>query len=106
MTYNVKNTSGCMFVDIGYLCPGRRPSRCRYLVTSIQVCLCVNFIQGCVRFMVCWNSHWLVFFDRFNPDRFADESVMKSFSLLGFSGSQACPELRYKERNTEIFLNK
>uniref|UniRef100_A0A672T0D2 Cytochrome P450 20A1-like n=1 Tax=Sinocyclocheilus grahami TaxID=75366 RepID=A0A672T0D2_SINGR len=30
---------------------------------------------------------------RFNPDRFADESVMKSFSLLGFSGSQACPEL-------------
>uniref|UniRef100_A0A672T0E1 Cytochrome P450 20A1-like n=1 Tax=Sinocyclocheilus grahami TaxID=75366 RepID=A0A672T0E1_SINGR len=32
---------------------------------------------------------------RFNPDRFADESVMKSFSLLGFSGSQACPELSY-----------
>ncbi|KAG1942451.1 cytochrome P450 20A1 [Pimephales promelas] len=32
---------------------------------------------------------------RFNPDRFADESVMKSFSLLGFSGSQACPELRF-----------
>ncbi|XP_016122367.1 cytochrome P450 20A1-like [Sinocyclocheilus grahami] len=43
---------------------------------------------------------------RFNPDRFADESVMKSFSLLGFSGSQACPELRYNERNSDIIFNK
>ncbi|TRY58787.1 hypothetical protein DNTS_009766 [Danionella cerebrum] len=32
---------------------------------------------------------------RFNPDRFSDESVMKSFSLLGFSGNQACSELRF-----------
>ncbi len=56
--------------------------------------------------MICWYSHLFVFFDRFNPDRFADESVMKSFSLLGFSGSQACPELRYKERNSDIIFNK
>lgn len=32
--------------------------------------------------------------DRFDPDRFEEESVKKSFHLLGFSGSQTCPELR------------
>lgn len=31
---------------------------------------------------------------RFDPDRFADESVMKVFSSLGFSGTWECPELR------------
>uniref|UniRef100_H3DIH1 Cytochrome P450, family 20, subfamily A, polypeptide 1 n=1 Tax=Tetraodon nigroviridis TaxID=99883 RepID=H3DIH1_TETNG len=31
---------------------------------------------------------------RFHPDRFEEESVRKSFRLLGFSGSQTCPELR------------
>nr|XP_020016099.1 cytochrome P450 20A1 [Castor canadensis] len=30
----------------------------------------------------------------FDPDRFVDDSVMKTFSSLGFSGTQACPELR------------
>ncbi|EGW06135.1 Cytochrome P450 20A1, partial [Cricetulus griseus] len=32
---------------------------------------------------------------RFDPDRFADESVMKVFSSLGFSGTWECPELRF-----------
>jgi hypothetical protein len=31
---------------------------------------------------------------RFDPDRFADEPVMKVFSSLGFSGTWECPELR------------
>uniref|UniRef100_A0A8C2BJW1 Cytochrome P450, family 20, subfamily A, polypeptide 1 n=1 Tax=Cyprinus carpio TaxID=7962 RepID=A0A8C2BJW1_CYPCA len=42
---------------------------------------------------------------RFNPDRFADESVMKSFSLLGFSGSQACPELRFAYTVAAVLLS-
>lgn len=42
---------------------------------------------------------------RFNPDRFADESVMKSFSLLGFSGSQACPELRFAYTVATVLLS-
>lgn len=33
-------------------------------------------------------------FFRFNPDHFADESVMKVFSSLGFSGTWECPELK------------
>ncbi|ETE57627.1 hypothetical protein L345_16655, partial [Ophiophagus hannah] len=32
---------------------------------------------------------------RFDPDRFSDEAALKNFSLLGFSGSQECPELRF-----------
>ncbi|XP_069082123.1 cytochrome P450 20A1 isoform X2 [Pleurodeles waltl] len=32
---------------------------------------------------------------RFDPDRFDDESARKSLSLLGFVGSQECPELRF-----------
>ncbi|GAB1285019.1 Cytochrome P450 20A1 [Apodemus speciosus] len=31
----------------------------------------------------------------FDPDRFADEPVMKVFSSLGFSGTWECPELRF-----------
>lgn len=31
----------------------------------------------------------------FDPDRFGEESVMKTLSLLGISGSQECPELRF-----------
>ncbi|XP_026070048.1 cytochrome P450 20A1-like [Carassius auratus] len=42
---------------------------------------------------------------RFNPDRFADESVMKSFSLLGFSGNQACPELRFAYTVAAVLLS-
>ncbi|XP_029425792.1 cytochrome P450 20A1 isoform X3 [Nannospalax galili] len=32
---------------------------------------------------------------KFDPDRFADDSVMRVFSSLGFSGTQECPELRF-----------
>ncbi|XP_013886263.1 cytochrome P450 20A1 [Austrofundulus limnaeus] len=32
---------------------------------------------------------------RFEPDRFEEESARKSFCLLGFSGNQTCPELRF-----------
>nr|XP_055068132.1 cytochrome P450 20A1 [Misgurnus anguillicaudatus] len=42
---------------------------------------------------------------RFNPDRFNDESVMKSFSLLGFSGNQACPELRFAYTVATVLLS-
>ncbi|XP_051563095.1 cytochrome P450 20A1 [Myxocyprinus asiaticus] len=42
---------------------------------------------------------------RFNPDRFADESVTKSFSLLGFSGNQACPELRFAYTVATVLLS-
>ncbi|XP_013929682.1 PREDICTED: cytochrome P450 20A1 [Thamnophis sirtalis] len=38
---------------------------------------------------------FLFFFDRFDPGRFSDEAAIKNFSLLGFSGSQECPELRF-----------
>lgn len=37
-----------------------------------------------------WSSPY-----KFDPERFDDESVMKTFSLLGFSGPQECPELRF-----------
>ncbi|XP_023695735.2 cytochrome P450 20A1 [Paramormyrops kingsleyae] len=42
---------------------------------------------------------------RFNPDRFEEEGVRKSFSLLGFSGSQACPELRFAYTVATVLLN-
>ncbi|XP_043931926.1 cytochrome P450 20A1 [Protopterus annectens] len=32
---------------------------------------------------------------RFDPDRFGEESTMKTLSLLGISGNQECPELRF-----------
>ncbi|XP_021511337.1 cytochrome P450 20A1 [Meriones unguiculatus] len=32
---------------------------------------------------------------KFDPDRFADEAVMNTFSSLGFSGTWECPELRF-----------
>ncbi|XP_048857721.1 cytochrome P450 20A1 isoform X2 [Brienomyrus brachyistius] len=42
---------------------------------------------------------------RFNPDRFEEEGVRKSFSLLGFSGNQACPELRFAYTVATVLLN-
>ncbi|XP_030637243.1 cytochrome P450 20A1 isoform X2 [Chanos chanos] len=42
---------------------------------------------------------------RFDPDRFTDESVRKSFSLLGFSGNQACPELRFAYTVATVLLS-
>lgn len=41
---------------------------------------------------------------RFDPDRFEDETAMKSFSLLGFSESQACPELRFAYTVATVLL--
>ncbi|XP_062853815.1 cytochrome P450 20A1 [Trichomycterus rosablanca] len=42
---------------------------------------------------------------RFNPERFTDGSVKKSFSLLGFSGNQACPELRFAYTVATVLLS-
>ncbi|XP_040840401.1 cytochrome P450 20A1 isoform X2 [Ochotona curzoniae] len=42
---------------------------------------------------------------KFDPDRFADESVMKTFSSLGFSGSQECPELRFAYTVCTVLLS-
>ncbi|XP_077371402.1 cytochrome P450 20A1 [Festucalex cinctus] len=42
---------------------------------------------------------------RFDPDRFEDESTRKSFSLLGFSGNQTCPELRFAYTIATVLLS-
>lgn len=42
---------------------------------------------------------------RFDPDRFEEESARKSFSLLGFSGGQACPELRFAYTVATVLLS-
>ncbi|KAM8789715.1 cytochrome P450 20A1 isoform 2-T2 [Rhynchonycteris naso] len=42
---------------------------------------------------------------KFDPDRFNDESVMETFSLLGFSGTQECPELRFAYMVTTVLLS-
>ncbi|OCT61314.1 hypothetical protein XELAEV_18047341mg [Xenopus laevis] len=40
------------------------------------------------------NTAWPLAY-RFDPDRFNDETAKQSLTLLGFSGSQECPELRF-----------
>ncbi|XP_054479921.1 cytochrome P450 20A1 [Anoplopoma fimbria] len=42
---------------------------------------------------------------RFVPDRFEEESVEKSFCLLGFSGNQTCPELRFAYTVATVLLS-
>lgn len=42
---------------------------------------------------------------RFDPERFDDESAMKNLSLLGFSGSQECPELRFAYMVATVLLS-
>uniref|UniRef100_A0A8C4GHI6 Cytochrome P450, family 20, subfamily A, polypeptide 1 n=1 Tax=Dicentrarchus labrax TaxID=13489 RepID=A0A8C4GHI6_DICLA len=42
---------------------------------------------------------------RFDPDRFEEESVRKSFCLLGFSGNQTCPELRFAYTVATVLLS-
>uniref|UniRef100_A0A2K6QVP8 Cytochrome P450 family 20 subfamily A member 1 n=1 Tax=Rhinopithecus roxellana TaxID=61622 RepID=A0A2K6QVP8_RHIRO len=42
---------------------------------------------------------------KFDPDRFDDELVMKTFSSLGFSGTQECPELRFAYMVTTVLLS-
>ncbi|RVE75045.1 hypothetical protein OJAV_G00012870 [Oryzias javanicus] len=46
-----------------------------------------------------WSSPY-----RFDPDRFQEESARKSFCLLGFSGSQTCPELRFAYTVATVLL--
>uniref|UniRef100_A0A8C2QQF4 Cytochrome P450 20A1 n=1 Tax=Capra hircus TaxID=9925 RepID=A0A8C2QQF4_CAPHI len=41
----------------------------------------------------------------FDPERFDDESVMKTFSLLGFSGTRECPELRFAYMVAAVLLS-
>uniref|UniRef100_A0A671Y0G2 Cytochrome P450, family 20, subfamily A, polypeptide 1 n=1 Tax=Sparus aurata TaxID=8175 RepID=A0A671Y0G2_SPAAU len=41
----------------------------------------------------------------FDPDRFEEESVRKSFCLLGFSGNQTCPELRFAYTIATVLLS-
>ncbi|XP_059503074.1 cytochrome P450 20A1 isoform X2 [Stegostoma tigrinum] len=41
---------------------------------------------------------------RFDPERFNDETARKQFTLLGFSGSQECPELRFAYTVATIML--
>nr|XP_040029010.1 cytochrome P450 20A1 isoform X3 [Gasterosteus aculeatus aculeatus] len=47
-----------------------------------------------------WNTPY-----RFDPDRFEEESVEKSFCLLGFSGNQTCPELRFAYTVATVLLS-
>ncbi|KAM6152701.1 cytochrome P450 20A1 [Erethizon dorsatum] len=42
---------------------------------------------------------------KFDPDRFDDDSVMKTFSSLGFSGTQECPELRFAYMVATVLLS-
>ncbi|XP_010884854.1 cytochrome P450 20A1 [Esox lucius] len=42
---------------------------------------------------------------KFDPDRFMEDSARKSFSLLGFSGNQACPELRFAYTVATVLLS-
>lgn len=42
---------------------------------------------------------------KFDPDRFADEPVMKVFSSLGFSGTWECPELRFAYVVTTVLVS-
>lgn len=42
---------------------------------------------------------------KFDPDRFDDESVMRTFSLLGFAGTQECPELRFAYMVSTVLLS-
>ncbi|XP_069020087.1 cytochrome P450 20A1 [Embiotoca jacksoni] len=47
-----------------------------------------------------WNTPY-----RFDPDRFEEESASKSFCLLGFSGNQTCPELRFAYTVATVLLS-
>lgn len=42
---------------------------------------------------------------RFDPDRFEEEPARKSFCLLGFSGNQTCPELRFAYTVATVLLS-
>lgn len=42
---------------------------------------------------------------RFDPDRFNEESARRNLSLLGVSGSQECPELRFAYTVATVLLS-
>ncbi|XP_054065988.1 cytochrome P450 20A1 isoform X2 [Rissa tridactyla] len=42
---------------------------------------------------------------KFDPERFNEELAMKNLSLLGFSGSQECPELRFAYMVATVLLS-
>uniref|UniRef100_A0A8V0ZNJ0 Cytochrome P450 family 20 subfamily A member 1 n=1 Tax=Gallus gallus TaxID=9031 RepID=A0A8V0ZNJ0_CHICK len=42
---------------------------------------------------------------KFDPERFSEDSAMTNFSLLGFSGSQECPELRFAYMVATVLLS-
>uniref|UniRef100_A0A8B9M5Q2 Neurobeachin like 1 n=1 Tax=Accipiter nisus TaxID=211598 RepID=A0A8B9M5Q2_9AVES len=42
---------------------------------------------------------------KFDPERFSEELAMKNLSLLGFSGSQECPELRFAYMVATVLLS-
>ncbi|KAM4026267.1 cytochrome P450 20A1 [Anomaloglossus baeobatrachus] len=42
---------------------------------------------------------------RFNPERFEEESAKQNLTLLGFSGSQECPELRFAYMVATVLLS-
>ena len=65
---------------------------CNSLASFLLVCVCT-----CVgeKDLVPAQKALVYFaFHRFDPERFNEESAMQNLSLLGFSGSQECPELR------------
>ncbi|KAM4698552.1 cytochrome P450 20A1 [Rhinophrynus dorsalis] len=50
------------------------------------------------------NSAWPSSY-RFDPERFDDETVKQNLTLLGFSGSQECPELRFAYTVAMVLLS-
>lgn len=44
-------------------------------------------------------------FHRFDPERFNEELAVKNLSLLGFSGSQECPELRWAQGGRSLCVS-
>ncbi|KAF4014197.1 hypothetical protein G4228_005577 [Cervus hanglu yarkandensis] len=42
---------------------------------------------------------------RFHPERFDDDSAMRTFCLLGFSGARECPELRFAYMAATVLLS-
>lgn len=73
---------------------------CQFLTL---VCVCGHVSRGRV---LCPHEKLLCFvFCRFDPERFNEESAMKNLSLLGFSGSQECPELRWAKGSRSLRIS-
>nr|XP_006636808.1 PREDICTED: cytochrome P450 20A1 [Lepisosteus oculatus] len=50
------------------------------------------------------NATWTLPY-RFDPDRFNEESARRNLAVLGFSGSQECPELRFAYTVAAVLLS-